>query len=105
MYESSNSQFFRTTTGIQSEPHAYDETRFAMSFLTILGVKEILCCFRLVLEEKTGKETPTSSRLELLEKISANNFALSHAKDNTSRPLNRAGIADLLLLRTLLAIL
>ena len=79
--------------------------RFAMSFLTILGVMEILCCFRLVLEEKTGKETPTSSRLELLEKISANKFALSHAKDNTSRPLNRAGIADLLLLRTLLAIL
>ena len=76
-----------------------------MSFLTILGVMEILCCFRLVLEEKTGKETPTSSRLELLEKISANKFALSHAKDNTSRPLNRAGIADLLLLRTLLAIL
>ena len=33
-----------------------------------------------------------------------NNFALSDAKDNTSGPLNRGGIADLPLLRTLLAI-
>ena len=34
----------------------------------------------------------------------ANNFALSDAEDNTSSPLNRGGIADLPLLRTLLAI-
>ena len=72
-----------------------------MTFLTILGVKEILCSFRLVLEEKTGKEISESSRLEFLGKFSANNFALS---DNTSTPLNRGGIADLPLLRTLLAI-
>ena len=32
------------------------------------------------------------------------NFALSDAEDNTSGPLNRGGIADLPLLRTLLAI-
>ena len=38
-----------------------------------------------------------------LEKFSAKNFALSDAKDNTSGPLNR-GIANLPLLRTLLAI-
>ena len=75
-----------------------------MTFLTILGVTEILCSFRLVLEGKTGKEIPESSRLEFLEKFSANNFALSDAEDNTSRPLNREGIPDLLLLRTLLAI-
>ena len=75
-----------------------------MTFLTILGVKEILCSFRLVLEGKTGKEIPESSRLESLEKFSANNFALSDAEDNTSSPLNRGGMADLLLLRTLLAI-
>ena len=31
-------------------------------------------------------------------------FALSDAEDNTSGPLNRGGIADLTLLRTLLAI-
>ena len=75
-----------------------------MTFLTILGVIEILCSFRLVLEGKTGKEIPESSRLEFLEKFSANNFALSDAEDNTSGLLNRGGIADLPLLRTLLAI-
>ena len=75
-----------------------------MTFSTILGVTEILCSFKLVLEEKTGKEIPDSSRLEFLEKFSANNFALSDAEDNTSSPLNRGGIADLPLLRTLLAI-
>ena len=45
-----------------------------------------------------------SSILELLEKFLANDFALSEAEDNTSRPLNRGGITDLSLLRTLLAI-
>ena len=75
-----------------------------MTFLTILGVTEILCSFKLVLEGKAGKEIPESSRLEFLEKFSANNFALSDAEDNTSGPLNREGIADLPLLRTLLAI-
>ena len=50
------------------------------------------------------KEIPESSRLESLEKLLANNFALSDAEDNTSRPLNRGGIADLSLLTTLLAI-
>ena len=75
-----------------------------MTFLTILGVAEILCSFKLVLEGKTGKETPKSSRLEFKEKFSANNFALSDAEGNTSAPLNRGGIADLPLLRTLLAI-
>ena len=61
-------------------------------------------CFRLVREGKTGKEIPESSRLEFLEKFLANNFALLDADDNTSGPLNKGGIADLPLLRTLLAI-
>ena len=65
---------------------------------------EILCSFRLVLEEKTGKEIPESSRLQFLEKFLANNIALSDAEDNTSSPLNRGGIAGLPLLRTLLVI-
>ena len=64
---------------------------------------ETLCSFRLVLEEKTGKEIPESSRLEFLGKFLANNFALSDAEDNTSDPLNRGGMVDLPLLRTLLA--
>ena len=104
MYESSGSQFLRTTTGIQSGPDAFVESRLVMIFLTILGVMEILCSFRLVLEGKTGKEIPESSRFEFLEKFLANNFALSDAEDNTSGPWNRGGIADLPLLRRLLAI-
>ena len=86
MYESHGSQFFGTTTGIQSGPDAFNESRFVMTFLTILGVKEILYSFRLFLEGKTGKEIPESSRLELLQKFLANNFALSDAEDNTSGP-------------------
>ena len=76
-----------------------------MTFLTILGIMEILCNFRLVLVGKAGKEIPeSSSRLEFLEKFPANHYALSDAEDNTSGSLNREGIADLPLLRTLLAI-
>ena len=75
-----------------------------MTFLTILGDTQILCNFKLVLEEKSGKAMPESSRFEFLEKFSANNFALSDAEDNTSGPLNRGGIEDFPLLRTLLAI-
>ena len=71
-----------------------DKSRFVMTFLIILGVTEILYSFRLVLEGKTVKETPASSRLEFLEKSLANNFVLSDAEDNTSRLLNRGGIAD-----------
>ena len=75
-----------------------------MTFLTILGDMQVLCNFRLVLEGKIGKEIPESSRLEFLEKFLANNLALSDAEDNTSGPLNGGGIANLALLRTLLAI-
>ena len=75
-----------------------------MTFLTILGVEEILCRFRLVLEGKTSKEIPKPSRLEFLERFSANDFVFSDSKDNTSRPLNRRAIADLLLLRKLFGI-
>ena len=70
----------------------------------MLGVTEILSSFKLVLEGKTGKEIPESSRLEFKEKFSANSLALSDAKDNNSGPLNRGGIADLPFVRTLLAI-
>ena len=70
----------------------------------MLGVTEILCSFNLLLEGKTGKEIPESSRLESIQKFSANNFASSDAEDNTSNLLNRGGIADLPFLRTLLAI-
>ena len=65
---------------------------------------EILCSFRSVLEGKTGKEMPESSRLEFVEKFLANNFVLSGVAGNTSSSLNTGYIAELPLLRTLLAI-
>ena len=104
MYESSDSQFFRTTNEIQSGPDAFDESGFVMTFLIILGVIKILCSFKLVLQENTGKQIPESSRLEFLEKVLANNFALSDAEDNISGSLNRGGRGNLPMLRTLLAI-
>ena len=58
MYESSDLQLFRTTTGKKLGPDTFEESRFIMTFLTISGVTEILCSFRLVIEAKTGKETP-----------------------------------------------
>ena len=64
------------------------ESRFVMSILNILEVREILYSFRLILEG-----IPESSRLEL-EKLLANSFALSHADDNTSGPLCRGGICS-----------
>ena len=82
MYERSGSQFFRITTGIQSRPDAFDESRFIMTFLTIVKVTEILCSFRLVLEGKTSKGIPESSRFDFSQKFLANNFVLSDAEDN-----------------------
>ena len=86
MYENSGSKFFRTTTGTQSGPHAFDDSRLVMTFLTILGVTEILCSFRLVLEGKTNKEIPKSSRLEFFEKFLTNNFPLIDAEEKSQEP-------------------
>ena len=66
-----------------------DKSRFIMTFFTILGDTQILYSFKLVLEGKSGKDGPEPSRLEFLEKFSANNFALSDVEENASRPLNR----------------
>ena len=74
------------------------------SWETFWGVTWTLCIFREFPDGKVGKEIPESWRLEFLEKFPANYFASSDAKDNTSGPLNRGGISDLLLLRTLLVI-
>ena len=63
--------------------------------LTILGVREVLFSFRLVLKGKTGKEIPKSSRLEFLEKFLANNFASRDKEDNNFLSLSSGGIADL----------
>ena len=60
---------------------------------------EILCSLTLVLEGKTGKGIPESSKLKFLKKFLANNFALLDEEENTSSPLNRGSIADSPLLR------
>ena len=60
--------------------------------------------FQISSRRENRQRDTESSRLEFKEKFSAYNFALSDAEDNTSGPLNRGGIADLPLLRTLLAI-
>ena len=78
---------------MQSGSDAFDKSRIIMTFFIILIVTKI-CSFRLVLDLITGKEIPESSRLEFLEKFLANYFTLSDGEDNTSRPLNRRGIAD-----------
>ena len=88
---------------MQSGPDSFDKSRFVTTFLTVRGVTEI-CSFRLVLEGKAGKEIPEPSRLEFLENFLGNNFALSDVEDNNSGLFNRGVVADLLLLRTLLAI-
>ena len=43
-------------------------------------------------------------KIRVLRSFLANNFVLSDAEDNTSGSLNRESIADLTLLRTVLAI-
>ena len=53
-----------------------------MTSLTIFGVTEILFSFRLVLEGKTGKEIPESSRLEFLESFSQT-ILLYHMQNTT----------------------
>ena len=63
MYESSGSHFFRNTTGAQSGADVLTNQGLisVMNFLTSLAV-EILCSFRLVLEEKVNKKIPEQSR-------------------------------------------
>ena len=51
------------------------------------------------LDWESSTLTTKSSRLEFLEKSSANNFALSDAKNNTAGPLSRGVISDLPFLR------
>ena len=46
-----------------------------------------------------NRKIPNSPRFLLLEKISANNFPLSHAEDNTVARLSQGRIANLTLLK------
>ena len=55
MYESSGSQFFRTTNGIQSERDALDVSRLVMTFLTILAVKKYYASSKISSRRKNTK--------------------------------------------------
>ena len=81
MWESSSSQFFRTTTG----PDAFEESRSSMTFLTILGIIQIPSILSLVLKEKAGLAIAKPPKLELTENISANNFCLIRCRKQCSR--------------------
>ena len=96
MYKSSCPQFLRTTTEIQLGPDVFDKFKVQYNLFNHLEVTEILCSFRLVLEDKLGKGIAKSSRSEFLEKYLAKKFASSDAEDNTSGPLKRGGIAGYL---------
>ena len=74
------------------------------TFLIHLGVIEIFCSFRLVLEGKACKAITELSRLEFFKSIPSKVFGLSDPENNTSRALNKGGMVNLLLLRTLLVI-
>ena len=84
---------------MQSGPDVFDTSRYFYfktnyDLFNHLGRYRNIMQFQISSRRETGKEIPESSRLEFLEKFSANNFALSDVED----------IADLPLLRTLLAI-
>ena len=89
---------------MQSGLDVFDKSRLAITFSTNFGVAEILRSLKLVLDGNADKEILESSRLLFLEKILANDFVLSDAEYNKSVSLNKWIIADLLLLRILLAI-
>ena len=74
IYESLGSQFFRTTTWIQSAPDALHKSSLVMTFLTNLGAIEILCSFRLVLDGRTSKDIPESSRFRVSRKVLRKRF-------------------------------
>ena len=73
-----------------------------MTCLTNLGVTGILCSSSFSGRKSTKRDTWLIT-IRVLGKV-VNNFVLSNTEDNTLGPLNRTGIADLSLWRTLLAI-
>ena len=56
-----------------------------------LGSYRNIIHFQINYRRENDKKIPESSRLEFLEKFSANNFAWSDAEVNTSGSLNRGG--------------
>ena len=72
-----------------------------MAYLTTLIIIDIFYSLRIVLDEKVDREVLEWSMLAFSGEISAKNFALPGTEDKTSGPLNKEGLADSLLLKTL----
>ena len=97
-------KYSQDQTSLTNQASELQKSRLVITFSTNFGVTEILRSFKLDREGNADKEILESLRLAFLEKFLKNNFALSDAECNTSGWLNGGGIADLPLLRTLLAI-
>ena len=75
---------YESSLGISSRPDAFEKPRLVTTFLTNLdGVTEILCSFRLVLEEKIAQEIPESTILGFPEKFLT---ILLYQKQKTTSP-------------------
>ena len=72
MRESSGSQFFKATTGLPSGLEDLVESKFDITFFTIIGVITMLFKVMSVLRLKVGSSWLESASLEFLEKSSAN---------------------------------
>ena len=104
MHEISGSEFFRTSTRIQSGPAAFRWIKVHYDLFNHFERHANIMSYTLVPKGKTGNETTESSRLEFSEKLIAHKFPWSDAADNTSGAFNRGGILDLALLRRVLEI-
>ena len=72
-----------------------------MTFLNILGVTEILCSFKLVLE---GKKDTWVIKISVFRKVFSKLFCIIRNRRQNLWAVESGGIADLPLLKTLLAI-
>ena len=86
MYESSGSQFFRTTTGMQSGPDNLDESRFVMTFLAILGN---IMQFQISSRRENRQRDTRVIKIRVSRKVLSKIFALSDAENNASSLPNR----------------
>ena len=75
--DSSGQHFFKTIAGMLSGPEAVEEFSFKIARDTKEGVIRISLSWKLVRADKSGELLQIGFRVQLLENIFANNFALS----------------------------
>ena len=66
MHESSGPQFFRTTTGIQSAPDAFHESRLVDFYSNLESYMEFMECFAKIVNTKKLLLTICSRDIKLL---------------------------------------